>query len=101
MTKRQAIKTLREADHAILGAAEALPIAEAFGVDPPRIGRFKPGVGRVESGPNGADAFDGIGAHTLAEHICDQLGLPLIGLYGIGSRLHYAVDQIESATLPR
>ena len=98
MDRLEAVRELVQHDHAILNPDFARTIAAPFGVNP-TPGRFRVGVGRVESGPSGE--WSGVSAHDLAHTLAEAIGLQegrdYPSQHGIGSQLRVACAAIEKA----
>jgi len=94
----EAVKELREYDHAFITPDGVRYLGEPFGVyktetETDRRTEFKglnTGLGHKEG-----DKVEGLAAHKLAMAICEKLNVPFRETFGIGTQLQVCCDAIE------
>jgi hypothetical protein len=103
MTKQEALENLKQCDHAFLKPEFAVNVCKAFGVKRPYMPTVKAnpqdfkGLSLHDDNGDPIDEASGIAAHSLAEHLCKELGVEYTSFHGIGSQLFGCIKALETS----
>lgn len=96
LTMTEATNMLARCDHAFLTVEGAHAISKPFGYTPQcYTAKANPNDPKGLTLDNGANEATGIGAHELAQDLCDFLNLPYRHCFGRGSQLRACCEALQ------